>query len=137
MRGSSPRMTTEWIKSTGNRYSRNHALIEAHHLKRGAAKRAVGIVQRLADLVMIVVLGRDEPDGLASGLEGGGELPGLALEFRRFQGAVQHRHRAIDAVEMTLRAERRFRGIGELHIVPPLRQARRLEIVHAGAERCA
>src|SRR6266853_4813523 len=117
MRGSSPRMTTEWIKSTGNRYSRNHALIEAHHLKRGAAKRAVGIVQRLADLVMIVVLGDDEPDGLAGGLQGGSELPGLALKFRRFQGAVQQRHRAIDAFEMTLRTERILGGIAELHIV--------------------
>src|SRR5262252_717306 len=89
-------------------------LIQAHHLKGGAAEWAVGIVQRLADLEMIVVLGDDEPDGFARGLEGGGKLPGLALEFRRFQGAVQHRHRAGDAVEMTLRAERIFGGIGEL-----------------------
>src|SRR5262245_66290361 len=88
--------------------------IQAHHLKRGAAKRAVGIVQRLADLKMIVVLGNDEPHGLAGGLERGGEFPGLALEFRRFQSAVQQSYRASDAFEMTLAAERIFRSISEV-----------------------
>ncbi len=72
---------TQWV-------IRPTALIEVHHLKRGAAKRAVWIVKRLADLEMIVVLGHDETDGLAAGFEGGGEFPGLALEFRRFQGAI-------------------------------------------------
>ena len=35
------------------------ALSEAHHLKRGTAKRAIGVVQGLADLEMIVVFGHD------------------------------------------------------------------------------
>src|SRR5215475_1743588 len=112
-------------------------LIEAHHLKRGAAEGSVGVVQRFADLEMVVVVRHDEPDGLPGSLEGGSELPGLALEFRRFQRAIKQRHRAIDTIEMTLRAERVFGGIGELHIIPALRQSCRLEVVHAGAQRRA
>src|SRR5260370_21230946 len=91
LRSSGLRVATRWT-------SLSHA--QPHHFERGVAERAVGIAERLADLEVVVVAGNDQLDRLARRLQGGGEIPRLALEFRRLQGAVEHRHRAVDAVEM-------------------------------------
>jgi len=84
---------------------------------------------------VVVAHADQERDRLAGGLQGGGELAGLALEFGRLVGAVGEDDRAIDPLQMPLGGELLLHLVGELDVGRALRQPHRLEVVHAGGEQ--
>ena len=69
----------------------------------------------------MVVVGRlDQLDRLACGLHRRGEVTVLALEVRRFVGAVGNHDRRAQQIEVALRAHRVLHLIGELDVAAAL-----------------
>jgi hypothetical protein len=57
--------------------------------QRGAAEKPIRRSQCLGDLEVIVAVAHQQPDRLAGGAQGAGEIAALALEFRSFLTTVR------------------------------------------------
>ena len=93
-----PRRT---IKS--RHYSLLSDAVQSHHIHRCPAEDCIWIADRLTDLIMIVAFRDDQPNRLASGLEGSREVPCLALKLGSFQRSDRKRKRSVNPVDVTLR----------------------------------
>src|SRR5882757_8571176 len=101
-----------WTKATGGLGSKAacfaYALSrrpEPHLLEDLAPDEAVGIGDRLRDLVVVVPLGVHELHRLAGLLQRLGELARLALELGRLQRPVEEHDRRINPVQVPYRRQ--------------------------------
>ena len=100
--------------------------LQLHQFERCPAKEPERARQRLQQFEMIVAFADEEFDGLAGGFHRGGKIARLALEFRRLQRPVGNDDRAIEPVDMALRAQLLLDLIGELDVVRSRREPNRL-----------
>jgi hypothetical protein len=87
---------------------------ELHHLHRGTTHDPVRIGERLSHFEMIVPFGDNELHRFARRFHGRREIARLPLEVRRLQQSARQHQRCVDLIEVTLRAQRMLRLVGEL-----------------------